>query len=228
MSLPFALRSEGSYLLGQPLMKFQRTFSLPSSSKTTMAPLRRASFTFPSMTIFLHSHSTFVSVSPHLRVIFPYLVNPGILRMTGRSVPSRYSTRSLLVSPIAHSVNPACWMPWISSRKRELRYGSFRSGIVRSFQLSLGTLRLLRDAEDDEFRRFDWRDPDVDYKPPQIAGLWRVVFVVDLDEESLLGRGAEQRPVAPDRSEKGGNVTLHFRPQRPVLGLENHPLRTLI
>src|SRR5262249_44381923 len=80
-----------------------------------------------------HLYRSVLSVRPHLRVTSPYLVWPDSFRGWVGSVPSRYSTASIEVSPKVHSLKPACVMPPISTRKRKFRYGSTRSAMVFSY-----------------------------------------------------------------------------------------------
>src|SRR3989442_8477947 len=100
--------------------------------------------------------------------MFVNLLLPASFRMA--PPPSRCSITSMLDSRPLHSWNAATCRPSISTRKLKLRNGSTGLPVLAmsALQSALGNLGAAvpePDAHDDEFRRPDWRDLDLDVQP---------------------------------------------------------------
>src|SRR5437016_2530540 len=118
-----------SHLQTHPFSKFQRMTSLCCSSWSTTAPSRLSGA--PSITVLYHLNKSVLSVNPRLSTRLANLRNPVSLRtFSGTSVPSRYSTGSVLKLRPLHSRNPATAEVPSSSRKLYPRYGSLRSPVA--------------------------------------------------------------------------------------------------
>src|SRR3954454_13967864 len=90
--------------------------------------------------------------------------------------------------------------------------------------LRLRVRGLLTDAEDDELRRLDHREPDLADEPTVIEIRLRHGAAVAADEERLVGRVAEQGTRAPLGIEEVGHRGAEPRPQLLAVGLEHDPL----
>src|SRR5260370_40104580 len=130
------------------------------------------------------------------------------------------------------SLNPACVIPWISTRKRKLRNGSFLaifalSLLPLSFRHAAST-RKLRQTENYELGGLHHRHAD-DYDQPAIVD---VVLchggAVHLYEERFVLFGAHQNACEPLRDQDLREGLLDPRPQPFIVVLENHPLRPLV
>src|SRR5512135_128202 len=90
-----------------------------------------------------------------------YLRLPGILRTVMSSLPSRYSMMSVSVARPPTSEKPARMFSTVMMKLNDAS-GSFLLPAVGIGEpsLGLGFDGLLRDAEDDELRRFHRRDAD--------------------------------------------------------------------
>ena len=86
-ALPVELNDGPVHFDGQALVKFQRSFSAPLSSSSTIEPLRRSAL--PSITVWRHFHSSSESVMPRLSEIALKVFSPGSLRTCLGSSPSR-------------------------------------------------------------------------------------------------------------------------------------------
>ena len=104
-------------------------------------------------------------------------------------------------------------MPSISTRKskllRRIHPAGLRHSSLPSFPRSPPPNA---DAHDDEFRRTDRRDADLDVGRP-CACRGGVERLVDPDVEGLLRRRPEQRAVAPDASKLGDGAVQFSRRQ---------------
>jgi hypothetical protein len=72
---------------GHAFEKFQRSFSAPVSSISTIDPFLRS--VLPSITVLRHFHSSSESVRPRLRLMAENVLSAGSLRTCFGSVPSR-------------------------------------------------------------------------------------------------------------------------------------------
>src|SRR5262245_62448704 len=86
---------------------------------------------------------------------------------------------------------------------------------------------LLHDAEDDELSGLRRRDADLGDYPPEIHGFGRIGFIVALDVEGLVRRGADQGPGQPLQAQERREVTLDALPQGPVVRLKDDPRRSV-
>src|SRR5690349_17466583 len=114
-SFAVAFRAGPSHFAIHPWTKFQRTTSVPSSSRRMIDPFRRS--TFPRTTVCRQSHSSRSSVIPRRRTMFEYLVSPGSLRTVRGSPPMRYSMTAVSLSRPPTSLKAARATPSISTRK---------------------------------------------------------------------------------------------------------------
>src|SRR6185503_15467199 len=62
----------------------------------------------------------------------------------------------------------------------------------------------------------------------KISTFRRVVFIINLYEESYRRGASEESPTAPDGGQECGHVSLYRCPQRPVIRFEDHPLRAFV
>src|SRR5713101_6343539 len=83
----------------------------------------------------------------------------------------------------------------------------------------------LGEAEDHELGRLHGGHADLADHHAGIDRLRRVGLVVTLDEERLVRREAEQRPLAPFVHEECGDGAPNLRPEPVVVRLEDRPLR---
>src|SRR6267378_737818 len=90
----------------------------------------------------------------------------------------------------------------------------------------LGLPGHLADAEDDELRRLHRSDADLADHLAGIDHFRRVGLGVALDVERLLRSLAHQRARVVDAQQEGGDVPGDPLPERLVVGLEDHPLRS--
>ena len=85
-------------------------------------------------------------------------------------------------------------------------------------------LHFVRELENDELRRTDGSDTDLDNE----IAVEDVLFahrdaLADIDEERLLGCGAGHGARTPERSEEVGNLALELHPGIGDIRLEHRP-----
>src|SRR5271166_1290142 len=110
-------------------------------------------------------------------------------------------------------------MPYLS--------GTVSPGRRRLLADQAGAAGELGEPEDDELGGLDRGDPDLADHLARIDALGRVGFPVALDVERLVRGQPEQRPAPPLVDQEGADGPADPRPQRVVVGLEHHPLRSV-
>src|SRR5207248_850250 len=86
----------------------------------------------------------------------------------------------------------------------------------------------LLNVDQNELGRLERGEPDEDVDDPPVDVVLRVVLPVALDQVRLLRRAPLEHPLPEPRVHERADVEPDRRPQRLVVGLENHPLRTAI
>jgi hypothetical protein len=110
---------------------------------------------------------------------------------------------------------------------RKNRYGPLNIGATANFRnILLHLLSKLSDAEDDEFRRFDWSNTDQTDEPSVIDVILGHRRPVTFHQEGLLGFGPHEGAVFPDPGEKVCDGCAHPPPELFAAGFEDDPLGT--
>src|SRR5262245_56719460 len=211
-------------------------------------PLRRSGL--PPMTAVCQSHSSAAAVRPRLSVIVGVFGLPGSLPMKILPCSLTYGLSTISHSlempetevkfattptPSRSSSTLPCSRRSVVGTDASLRpFGQMslaaaapKSGAARGLLLDGGAARELGDAEDDELGRLHWRDADVDDELARITRLGRVVLLVALDVERLLGGRPEQRTIAPNAQQERVDRSSNATPEPRVVRLEDDPLGAL-
>src|SRR5260370_33931602 len=97
---------------------------------------------------------------------------------------------------------------------------------IMDSNLSLNLSGHLLEIKDDKFGRFEWREADPDVDNAEVAIALSRRFAVAFYEVSIPWRLTLECSLTKQLVHESTHVEANLRPERLVIGLENHPLKS--
>src|SRR6266852_95621 len=183
-------------------------------------------------TLLAHFSNSTSWVTPRSSEIASNSVRPGDLRLLEGSPPSRCFTTSVVRLSIPHLLTPATYLPSHLTRNLKFLYGSKRCAFTVNCAIAassdLDLAGHLLELDDHELGRLQRSEADDDVHDAQVDVILGGRLLVAFDEVGLLRRSALEGALAEQVVHERADVQPDLRPQRLVVRLEHHPLRTAI